>query len=421
MTLKMASSSGEQLPGQVVLVLQGGGALGAYQLGVYSSSWYRTEPLHATLAPLIDFELLKAKHTRLTVGAVNVKSGELRYFDNTRAPEPLALEHVMASGALPPAFPAIAVDGEPYWDGGIYSNTPIEAVLDDHPRRDSVIFSVNVWQPAGPEPQSIWDVLGRQKNIQYASRADSHIARHKQIHRLRHIIRKLSHHLPEEKRGHPDVKGHAGHGCGTTMHIVRFLLSLAPALVAPGWAARAWAATLPRASAVPGGVARVGLGASEQPPRVHLGGDRVLVMRDGDEWVAFVGIALSAKPGSKLRVEAEQAGDRVERFEIAVAPKEYASQHLKVPPGQVDLSKEHLTRYERERMHLSEVLRTFTDSAPATLAMLQPAPGERSSSFGLRRYFNGRARSPHNGMDFAAPAGTPVIAANAGRVIDTGD
>src|SRR6266513_629529 len=174
-------------------------------LGVYSSSWYRTEPLHATLAPLIDFELLKAKRTRLTVGAVNVKSGELRYFDNTRDPEPLALEHVMASGALPPAFPAIAVDGEPYWDGGIYSNTPIEAVLDDHPRRDSVIFSVNVWQPAGPEPQSIWDVLGRQKNIQYASRADSHIARHKQIHRLRHIIRKLSHHLPEEKRDHPDV------------------------------------------------------------------------------------------------------------------------------------------------------------------------------------------------------------------------
>src|SRR6266571_2014329 len=165
----------------------------------------------------------------------------------------------------------------------------------------------------------------------------------------------------------------------------RFLLSLAPALVAPGWAARAWAATLPRASAVPGGVARIGLGASEQPPRVHLGGDRVLVMRDGDEWVAFVGIALSAKPGSKLRVEAEQAGDRVERFEIAVAPKAYASQHLKVPPGQVDLSREHLTRYERERVHLSEVLRTFTDSAPATLAMLQPAPGERSFFFSSRR------------------------------------
>jgi murein DD-endopeptidase MepM/ murein hydrolase activator NlpD len=201
----------------------------------------------------------------------------------------------------------------------------------------------------------------------------------------------------------------------------RFLVSLAPALVAPAWAARAWATTLPRASAVPGGVARIGLGASEQPPRVRLGDDRVLVMRDGDEWVAFVGIALSAKPGSKLQVEAEQAGGGVERFEIAVAPKEYASQHLNVPPGQVDLSKEHLTRYERERLHLSEVLRTFTDSAPATLTMLQPAAGQRSSSFGLRRYFNGQARSPHNGMDFAAPAGTPVVAANAGRVTDTGD
>src|SRR6266850_2045112 len=145
----------------------------------------------------------------------------------------------------------------------------------------------------------------------------------------------------------------------------RFLLSLAPALVAPAWVARAWATTIPRASVVPGGVARIGLGASEQAPRVRLGGDRVLVMREGDDWVAVVGIALSAKPGSKLRVEAEQAGGGVERFEIAVAPKAYASQHLKVPPDQVDLSTEHLTRYERERVHLSEVLRTFTDSPPA--------------------------------------------------------
>jgi murein DD-endopeptidase MepM/ murein hydrolase activator NlpD len=201
----------------------------------------------------------------------------------------------------------------------------------------------------------------------------------------------------------------------------RFLLSLAPALAAPAWAARAWATTLPRASAVPGGVARIGLGAAGQPPRVRLGSERVLVMREGGEWIALVGIALSAKPGSKVRVEAEQAGGEVERFEIAVAPKTYASQHLKVPPDQVDLSAEDLARYERERVHLAEVLRTFSDSAPATLAMLQPAPGQRSSSFGLRRYFNGRARSPHNGMDFAAPAGTPVIAANAGRVIDTGE
>ncbi|HXM81699.1 MAG TPA: peptidoglycan DD-metalloendopeptidase family protein [Burkholderiales bacterium] len=201
----------------------------------------------------------------------------------------------------------------------------------------------------------------------------------------------------------------------------RLLLSLAPALVAQAWVARAWATTIPRAPAVPGGVARIGLGASEQPPLVRLGSDRVLVMREGDEWVALVGIALAAMPGSKLRVEAEHTGGRYERFEIDVAPKAYASQHLKVPPDQVDLSTEHLARYERERAHLGDVLRTFTASPPATLAMLQPAPGQRSSTFGLRRYFNGRARNPHTGMDIAAPAGTPVIAANAGRVIDTGD
>jgi murein DD-endopeptidase MepM/ murein hydrolase activator NlpD len=201
----------------------------------------------------------------------------------------------------------------------------------------------------------------------------------------------------------------------------RFIVSCAPALVAPAWLSGAWASTKPRASAVPGGVARIRLGATEEPPRVHLGGDRVLVIRDGDEWVAFVGIALATKPGAKVRVEAELAGGRRERFEIDVAPKRYASQHLTVPRDQVEVSAENLARYERERAHLDGVLRAFSASPPATLAMLQPAPGRRSSSFGLRRYFNGQARNPHTGMDIAAPAGTPVIAANAGRVIDTGD
>ncbi len=154
---------------------------------------------------------------------------------------------------------------------------------------------------------------------------------------------------------------------------------------------------------------------------MHLGGDRVLVMRDGDEWVAFVGIALATKPGSKVRVEAERADGRRERFEIDVAPKRYASQYLTVPRDQVEVSAENLARYERERAHLEGVLRSFSAAPPATLAMLPPAPGRRSSSFGLRRYFNGQARNPHTGMDIAAPAGTPVIAANAGRVIDTGD
>ncbi len=201
----------------------------------------------------------------------------------------------------------------------------------------------------------------------------------------------------------------------------RALLSLAPALLASAWLPRAWATALPRAAAVPGGVARIRLGAADPPPRAHIGKDRVLVVRDGDEWVALVGIALAAKPGTKLRVEAQRAGGALERFDVDVGPKQYAAQHLKVPPGQVDLSPEDLARYERERVHLAAVLKTFSDAVPAMLAMLQPVPGPRSGTFGLRRYFNGQPRSPHTGMDIAAPSGTPVIAANAGRVIDTGD
>jgi murein DD-endopeptidase MepM/ murein hydrolase activator NlpD len=200
----------------------------------------------------------------------------------------------------------------------------------------------------------------------------------------------------------------------------RFLLSLAPALAASAWLPCARAASAPRASPVPGGVARIALGALDASPRARVGTDRVLVAREGGEWVALVGIPLAAKAGSKMRVEVERAGT-IERFEIVVAPKQYAAQHLKVPPGQVDLSPEDLARYERERVHLAAVLRTFTDAAPATLAMLQPVPGPRSGTFGLRRYFNGQPRSPHSGMDIAAPAGTPVVAANAGRAIDAGD
>jgi len=201
----------------------------------------------------------------------------------------------------------------------------------------------------------------------------------------------------------------------------QILRLLAPIVAAPLAVARAATPAFPRASPVPGGVARVRLGASEIAPRVHAGGERVLVMRDGDEWVALVGIALAIKPGSKLRVEARRADGRVERFEIAVGRKAYATQHLKVPRGKVELTPEDLARYERERAHMAGVIRTFTDTPPALLAMLQPVPGESSSSFGLRRFFNGQPRSPHSGMDIAAPEGTPIIAASAGRVIDVGD
>ena len=201
---------------------QAWGGLGV-PLGVDAASYYSTEPLRETLAALVDFEYLNSaqERTRLTVGAVSVRNGTMRYFDSRE--EAIGLAQVMASGALPPAFPAIRVDGEPYWDGGVYSNTPIEAVLDDRPRRDSVIFLVNVWQPSGPEPESIWQVMGRQKEIQYASRTESHIAKQKQIHHLRHVVRELARKVPEDQRAGSEFQELASWGCRTTMHVVRML------------------------------------------------------------------------------------------------------------------------------------------------------------------------------------------------------
>lgn len=200
-----------------------GGALA--RVGVDAASYYDTAPLRETLSSLIDMQALNAAHPRLTVGAVSVARGELRYFDSRDGA--LGLDEVMASAALPPGFPAVRVDGEAYWDGGLYSNTPLEAVLDDNPRRDSVIFSVNVWQPVGHEPESLWQVMAREKDIRYATRDDSHIGRQKQIHRLRHVIRELEKSLPPAARSDPRCRELASWGCGTIMHVVRLL---APAL-----------------------------------------------------------------------------------------------------------------------------------------------------------------------------------------------
>ncbi len=195
------------------------GLLGSHaRVGIEKAAYYSTAPLRETLSDLVDLDFLNSGHTRLTVGAVNAANGEMRYFDSRD--ETLTLDHIMASGALPPAFAAIRIDGQPYWDGGIFSNTPIEAVLDDKPRRDSLIFSVNLWNPEGPEPETLWEVMGREKDIQYASRARSHIARQKQIHHLRHIIRELAQHVPGKAAQSPAIRELASWGCGTTMHVV---------------------------------------------------------------------------------------------------------------------------------------------------------------------------------------------------------
>lgn len=194
-------------------------------LGSDGAGYYSTEPLRKTLADLADFELINRGDTRLTVGAANVRTSEMHYFDSKDTA--LDVRHVLASGALPPAFPAVRIDGELYWDGGIVSNTPVEAVFDDAPRRDAMVFAVHLWNPHGGEPQSIWEVMNRQKDIQYSSRANSHITRQRQLHKLRHVITQLAAMVPSGSYPDTEVEELAGYGCVTKMHVIRLL---APAL-----------------------------------------------------------------------------------------------------------------------------------------------------------------------------------------------
>jgi murein DD-endopeptidase MepM/ murein hydrolase activator NlpD len=196
-------------------------------------------------------------------------------------------------------------------------------------------------------------------------------------------------------------------------------LTAALGLALPVCAANS-AIELPRPHVVPGGVAIFELGAAGEAPAVRYGDQPVLVVHDGTQWTAVVGIALSATPGP-ASVQVQRGSEAASTMRFEIEPFRYAEQRLTVPPGKVDLSKADLARYERERVHLAQVAATFSETSPTTLRLLQPTPGPRSSSFGLRRVFNGQSRNPHSGMDIAAAKGTPVIAAAAGRVIDTGD
>lgn len=191
------------------------------KLGADQAGYYSTAPLERTLAKLIDFSRLNARTPRLTVGAAELRTSRMRYFDSRD--ETIDIRHIMASGALPPAFPAIRIDDELYWDGGILSNTPTEIVFDDHPRRSSVIFAVHMWNPSGPEPETILEVMHRHKDIQYSSRVAAHIARQREAHRLRHAITELAALVPPEKRDSDAYRQMAELGCRTRMHVVRLL------------------------------------------------------------------------------------------------------------------------------------------------------------------------------------------------------
>jgi NTE family protein len=190
-------------------------------LGSDLAGYYSTRPLEKTLLELVDFDRLNREGLRFTVGAAHVRTSQMRYFDSRTCD--ISVKHVLASGALPPAFPAIRIDGELYWDGGVLSNTPTEIVFDDNPRKDALIFAAHMWNPVGPEPESIWEVLHWQKDIQYSSRISSHVVRQQQTHRMRHVISQLAARLSDDERNSAAVKELASYGCTTRMHVVHLL------------------------------------------------------------------------------------------------------------------------------------------------------------------------------------------------------
>jgi NTE family protein len=192
-----------------------------FPLGAENAAYYSTAPLQKTLTELVDFNLINQCTPRLTVGAAHVRTSQMRYFDSRESE--LSVKHIMASGALPPAFPAVRIDGELYWDGGILSNTPTEAVFDDNPRKDSLIFAVHLWNAVGVEPTTMAEVLNRHKDVQYSSRMANQIVRQQQAHRLRHVINQLAAQLPETERNSEAVRELMSYGCQTRMHVVPLL------------------------------------------------------------------------------------------------------------------------------------------------------------------------------------------------------
>jgi murein DD-endopeptidase MepM/ murein hydrolase activator NlpD len=190
---------------------------------------------------------------------------------------------------------------------------------------------------------------------------------------------------------------------------------------AAGHVGAAPAVHLPRQSSVPGGIALIPLGPARERPVAHQAQVPLLVTGDPSAWTAVVGIPLTA-PAGHAEIEVQVDGAPARPFAYVVRPKKYLEQRLRVAPGQVDLSPEDQARYEREHEHQLKVMATFSPPADGeAFAMAPPVPGRRSSSFGLRRVFNGAARAPHSGMDIAAPSGTPVKTPLAAKVIDTGD
>lgn len=171
---------------------------------IEATSWYDTEALLATLEDLVDFDRLNSGDMRVSLGAVNVRSGNFVYFDTaTHVIEP---RHVLASGALPPGFPAVEIEGQHYWDGGLVSNTPLNWVLQDGPRQDTLTFQVDLWNARGDFPRNLAEVSTRQKEIAYSSRTREQTDCFKQLQTVRHAVDGLLQALPDNLKDTPEAR-----------------------------------------------------------------------------------------------------------------------------------------------------------------------------------------------------------------------
>ena len=169
-----------------------------------ATSFYDTGALKNTLERLVDFDRLNTGMTRFSAGAVNVRTGNFVYFDNTT--HTIRPEHIMASGALPPGFPAVEIEGEHYWDGGLVSNTPLQWVIECGVPQDMLAFQVDLWSAGGQVPRNMGEVATRQKEVQYSSRTRASTDQFKRVHRLQRALAALLRRLPEDLREHEDVK-----------------------------------------------------------------------------------------------------------------------------------------------------------------------------------------------------------------------
>lgn len=171
--------------------------------GDAATSFYDTYPLHRTLERLVDFDRLNSGEVRVSVGAVNVSTGNLTYFD--AAERRLGPKHFMASGALPPGFPAIEIDGEHYWDGGVVWNTPLSHVLASEPRRETLTFQVDLWSARGRIPNDMMEVSSRHKDIQYSSRTRAITDQVKRMQQMRKALQRTIEKLPENAKDDPEI------------------------------------------------------------------------------------------------------------------------------------------------------------------------------------------------------------------------